>query len=113
MVMPSLMLSTSLTVAGPVFLMPRSRFVTLVVTDEPSSNGVLLGGPMAVLVTVPVAMALTVMTFLIESPSDPLGARVPTLQVIFFVVVSKVQGESTLWNTKRLGITSVQVALGI
>src|SRR3954447_19006309 len=99
------------TVAGPVLSMDRSFLVTVVVTEELSSIGVSEGGPRAVLVTVPVAIALTVMT--LEMALAAPGWMVPTLQMTFLAMLSKAHGASTLWNWKRLGITSVQVALAI
>src|SRR4051812_33901278 len=76
------MLSPRFTDVGPVFRIFRSRtggVPTVVVTVEVSSPGVLSVGTLAVLVTVPVWVVLTLMKI---GPKVCPTVRVPTLQVM-------------------------------
>src|SRR2546421_144287 len=104
------MLSPSLTVLGPVFLMPRSLRVTTVSTESVSSAGVTVRGLMvAVLVILPVWMALT--TMVIEAETCP-GVRVPTLQVTTLLMESKLHwGLVALTKVVPAGMGSLKVAL--
>src|SRR3954467_14412718 len=105
------MLSPSVTVAGPVLRILRSRTgasVTVVVTVEVSSPGVSSVGTFAVLVTVPtlVGWTLTVIAALVAP-----GASVPTLQVIVVTVLVQL-GVVAETNVVLAGMSSVNVALG-
>src|SRR3954447_6340751 len=107
------MLSPRFTDVGPVFRIFRSRTgggPTVVVTVEVSSPGVLSVGTLAVLVTVPVWVVLTLMKI---GPKVCPTVRVPTLQVMEVTGLPFVtQGPVTLTNVTFAGIVSVNVAFG-
>src|SRR5256885_27106 len=104
------MLSPSLTVAGPVFLMPRSRRVTLAVTVVVSSGGERAAGSLGVVVGGRIFVVLTTMVMAGETRPR---VRVPTLQVTRVLATSVVHcGLVALTNVVPAGTGSVKVAFG-